>query len=345
MKQAQKASTADNMTYCLHPDRLRKAQEELSLRYGKRYDDYRKNFQLANALRYEPGFPLYLMLEQTYRCNLRCASCVQGYPRLRSRYSTGVTCMPWSLFERVILEGKDYRCPSVSMHVNDEPLLVKDLAKRIAFARKHGYMDILMTTNGLLLNDDKIKEIVDAGVTRVLFSLDACTQKTYEKVRGGKLNKVLRAIAKITEYRKKLGTRLPIIRASFVPTAFNRQELEPFKKTIGRLVDYVDIQPLSVFRRLNTELIPFDAKRITNFCCNQPWSSLVVRANGDVLPCCSFYGPEIVLGNARRESLYTIFNCGFLKRMRKDFKDGRYRLTACAICSKTLYSVNPGERR
>ena len=345
MKKKLPESPNDNITYCFEPLRLMKAEEELTRLYGKRYLEYRKQFQLSNALGYEPRFPLYLMLEQTYRCNLRCGSCVHGHPHLRNRYNPGISCMPWSLFERIILEAELYRCPSLAMHVNDEPLLVKDLGKRIAFARKHGFMDILMTTNGLLLSGDRIKEVIEAGVTRILFSLDACTRETYRKVRGGNLDNVLRAIAGVKKYRNKLRTHLPIIRASFVPTALNRHELESFKIRFAGIADYIDIQPLSVFRKANSGLVPSDAQRVTSFRCSQPWSTLVVRGNGDVLPCCSFYGPRIVLGNAFRDSLYNIFNSGSLKQMRSDFKGGRYRHKACSICSKTMYRVVPERQR
>ena len=75
---------------------------------------------------------------------------MQGHKDFRGEYNfKGV--MPWDLYERIILEGEEHGLPSVSTHNNDEPLLVKDIAKRIKFARDHGVMDVIMTTNGLLL--------------------------------------------------------------------------------------------------------------------------------------------------------------------------------------------------
>ena len=141
-------------------DNLDMAEEELRVQYGDRYTEYREQFQLTGEMKLEPEFPLYIMLEQTYRCNLRCVSCIHGYPALRRQYDIGVSCMPWDLFERIILEGEENNCPSIAMHTNDEPLLINDLSKRIAFAKKHGFMDIIMTTNGILFTEDKIKEIL-----------------------------------------------------------------------------------------------------------------------------------------------------------------------------------------
>jgi MoaA/NifB/PqqE/SkfB family radical SAM enzyme len=84
-------------------------------------------------------------------------SCVHGYPEIRKKYSLGVNCMPWDLYEKIVLEGGENNCPSISTHNNDEPLLIKDLEKRISFAKDHGFMDIIMTTNGVLFTEEKIK--------------------------------------------------------------------------------------------------------------------------------------------------------------------------------------------
>lgn len=341
MKQPQ---TNNNITYYSATGNVISAEKELSGIYGSRYTQYRKEFYLAGNLRYQPRFPLYIMLEQTYRCNLRCASCIHGNPSLRDKFSPGVSCMPWSLFEKIVREGEEYGAPSISMHTNDEPLLVKDLAKRVAFARRHGFMDVILTTNGTLLSDDKIEELVDAGVTRILFSVDAASEATYRRVRGNNLSKVVRAIKKVKEYRKKRKSCLPIVRVSFVPTFLNRHELESFRRKFFGLADYVDIQPLSVISKTSAQLVPSDARRITSLRCNQPYRTLIVRANGDVLPCCSFFGPEIVAGNLRKNSLYRIFNSAFMKELRKDFKIGHYRYRACKNCSQHIYKVNIEEQ-
>ncbi len=322
-------------------DNLDSAEEELRVQYGERYTEYRRQFQLAGEMEYEPDFPLYIMLEQTYRCNLRCVSCIHGYPDLKRQYDLGVSNLPWDIFERIILEGEEHNCPSISMHTNDEPLLIKDLSKRIAFARKHGFMDVIMTTNGILFTEDKIKEVIDAGVTRILFSIDALTEQTYMKVRpGGDLKKVHWAIKGIKEYRENIKSHLPILRASFVPNILNQHEIKPFLKFYSELVDYVDIQPFSAYYDTNSKLVPKGSKRITHFHCNQPWRYLIVRGNGDVLPCCSFYGSEIVVGNIAKSSLYDIFNSDYMRQLRDEFKNGIYRHKACNVCSQSSYTLD-----
>lgn len=317
-----------------------KAEQELESRYGRRYRDYRKQYELASNLKHEFRFPIYIMLEQTYRCNLKCVYCIHGYPHLRKRYDLGVSCMPLDLYKRIILEGEKFGCPSIAMMNNDEPLLVKDLGQRIAFAKRHGFMDIIMTTNGNLMTERNIKEIVDAGITKVLFSIDAATEKTYKKVRvGGNFKKVLWAIEKITLYRRKLKTGLPILRASFVSSSVNQHEIALFIRKFSKIVDYVDVQPFLAYYHANRSFIPNNTPKVSDFHCNQPWRNLIVRGNGDVLPCCSFYGPEIVVGNLYWNSLYEIFNYGLMKQLRIDSKEARYRNVACRECANAFYKL------
>lgn len=317
-----------------------KAEKELAGIYGRRYIDYRRHFKLSGALKYKPPFPIYLMLEQTYRCNLRCPSCIHAYPDLRKRYDLGVSCMPWDMYKKIILEGEEHGCPSMAVMNNDEPLLIRDLAERISYARGHGFMDVIMTTNGNLFTERSIKAVMDAGVTRILFSIDAATEKTYGKVRpGGDMKKVLWAMGQILAYRKERKTNLPILRASFVPSAINQHEVNPFLEKFSGLADYVDIQPFWSYYFVNSDMIPDDTVPIKAFHCNQSWRNLIVRGNGDVLGCCAYYGTELVVGHLRWNSLYEIFNFGLMKQLRQEAKDGVYRNPACRACAETLYRV------
>lgn len=322
-------------------DGIKRAEEELIRIYGERYVHYRREIRLASEMKYEPDFPIYIMMEQTYRCNLRCISCIHGYPEKRKQYDMNISCMPWELYERIVLEGEEHRCPSISTHNNDEPLLVKDIDKRIVFARKHGFMDVIMTTNGVLFTEDKIKQVIDAGITKILFSIDALTEKTYNVVRpGGDLHKVLNALDYILDYREKNNLKLPIVRVSFVPNIYNQHELKPFIEKFSTIVDYIDVQPFCTYYDENTHLIPDGAVHVSGYRCSSPFYCSIVRANGDVLVCPNFYGTERVIGNIYKKPLYEIFNTDNMKRLRQQFKQGIYEDPICAQCVAGIYVIS-----
>lgn len=310
-------------------------------RFGERYEKYRQEYSVAGALEFEPSFPLYIMFEQTYRCNLKCPSCLRGHPELMGRYKHDVPVMPRDLFEQVITEGVAKGLPSVAMHNIDEPLLVKDIAERIRFACEQGVMDIFMTTNGQLLSKDKAEEVCAAGLTHILFSIDAASEEVYSLVRPGSvLSQVEKAIGRIRNWRARMATDLPIIRASFVLSKHNQSEEAAFLEKFGELADYIDVQNFYSVGDVTRDLAPKGHRPVNpdRFLCSEPYRKVIVRANGDVLPCCSVYGYQLVMGNAYKNSIAEIFNGPAMRALRKELREHRYN-AVCAECVGTVYET------
>jgi radical SAM protein with 4Fe4S-binding SPASM domain len=306
--------------------------------YGERYRVYREHYRLAGEYKFEPEFPLYLMLEQSYSCNLKCPSCIHGFPEEKKKFDPEVKIMPRTVFDQIIKEGEANNCPSISFCVNDEPLIVPDLPERVAFAKAHGFMDLFITTNGTFLDLDLAKELIEAGLTRILFSIDAATSETYDKVRPeGDFDRVVRNLEALVEFKNSKGLVLPVIRASFVYSQLNAHERDIFMEKFSPLVDYIEIQGFSSYYDHNTDLIPKESVQVSNFACNEPWRKLIIRADGDVLPCCNFYGYGVVVGNITKKPLKEIFNSRQLQDLRKEFKEGTYSLSPCNACSKSFY--------
>ena len=246
--------------------------------------------------------------------------------------------MPRSVFNQIIAEGERNNCPSISFGVIDEPLIVPGLPERVAHAKEHQFMDIFLKTNGTFLTLDLAKELISAGLTHIFCSIDAATSQTYNKVRpGGDFERVVKNLEALVEYKNSKGLVLPAIRASFVNSQLNAHERDMFREKFSPLVDYIEIQGFSSYYDHNTDLIPEKSVRVTDLACNEPWRKLIIRANGDVLPCCSFYGYEIVVGNIAQTPLKEIFNGKQLRNLRKEFKEGIYCLSPCNACSKSCY--------
>ena len=66
-------------------------------------------------------------------------------------------------------------------------------------------MDIMLNCNGSAITKKKAKQILDSGLTRMRFSLDAFSQETYEKVRVGSipLARVIKNIETFLDERGK----------------------------------------------------------------------------------------------------------------------------------------------
>ena len=329
-------ASQDQLRLSTHKRRALFEKEMRSL-HGERYTQYRRDYKQAGLFEFEPEFPVYVMFEQTYRCNFTCPSCIQGYTSARENFKDDTKRMGIDTFKKVIDECSREKCPSISMHSNDEPLLVKDLEKRIRYAKDSGIMEIIMTTNGSLLTKERFHALVDAGLTNLLFSTDAATPEVYAQTRpGGDFERVVEMMNYIKEYKKENKTSIPYTRASFVQSLLNAHETQAFADKFAHLVDEVEIQGFSSYYHYTDLIKPGDTDTIKDFSCNQPWRTVVIRPNGDVLPCCSFYGYELTVGNINENSLKDIYNSEEMKQMRIEHSQGEYTESACKACARSF---------
>ena len=90
----------------------------------------------------------------------------------------------------------------------------------------------------------KAQQILDSGLTRIRFSLDAFTSETYSKVRVGSipLEKVIKNIEDFLELKEKGNYKLPVVGVSFCKVKQNEHELEQFVNFWQPKVDLVTIQ-------------------------------------------------------------------------------------------------------
>ena len=185
--------------------------DKLASELGEKYVEYRKTFDSVNRFEIETKFPLYLQVELHQICNLRCEMCPITVPEARAKYITD-DHLSWELYEKIILEAEKYDCPSLNPQGTNEPLLYQNLEDHIKFAKKHGFIDIMMNTNATLLSEERSRKILESGLTRLRFSLDAATKETFEKIRvGADYESVMKNIERFVELRDQGGYKLPVI--------------------------------------------------------------------------------------------------------------------------------------
>lgn len=315
------------------------ANELLCSLLGDRFRAYRTQWEQASNCEILTDFPLFLVIEQRYACNLRCIHCVHGYDELKSRSGyDGV--MDDDLYRRVIDEAAGHGCPSLSLNNIDEPSLQRNLPERIRYAADHGILDIMINTNALLLIERVIERVLDSGLTRLLVSMDAVTRETYNRIRiGSNFDKVLANVDTFLNMRAKRNLKLPLLRVSMVRLSFNEHEVAAFVEFWRERADYIAIQefasPEPEWERFQSF---FAASRtvLDEFRCPQPWQRIIVQGDGTVLPCCSQFARELALGNVRTDTLHAIWRSERMDRLRELHKRGQYRGDAtCAKCVST----------
>jgi radical SAM protein with 4Fe4S-binding SPASM domain len=189
-------------------------------------------------------------------------------------------------------------------------------------ARTSGIMDIILTTNGTLLTHKIIDALLAIPITRINISVDAFSEKTYKQVRGGNFRTLVANIEYILQKRKDL----PVIRLTFIDLPANSHEKEKFIAFWKERVDVVDIQKFIDLRNISMK------KNAQPFHCSAPWRIIDIQANGDLVPCNSFFAiPDLIMGNIHNNSIYDIWNSTMFRMFRENLKQGDYA-PSCRLC-------------
>ena len=298
---------------------------------GKKFEEYREKWNAANRFELETDFPLFLHLETSQICNLRCPSCPIGQPEAYTKYISSEKMDP-NLYRKIILEGEKYHCPSMEPQGTNEPFLDPNLEDYIRFAADHGFIDNMLNTNGTLLSEERARKVLKSGITRLRFSLDAATKDTFEKVRlGAKYETTMKNIERFLEIKKQEKYDLPVVGVNFCKTKFNEHEEEAFiEKWIDKVDFFViqDFQPpdldTNYSEYLSSESVFRKNIKESGYNCQQPWQRVLVRSSGEVCPCCAFFSIELSLGNLKDHTIHELWNSKEMRDLRDMHKRGDY---------------------
>jgi MoaA/NifB/PqqE/SkfB family radical SAM enzyme len=184
----------------LEPDKLspeaQRAEEEKNAmrRYFQKPEE-----ELLPIANHEP---VCLYLETTNRCNLLCVTCPRTYEQLEPEAD-----MPWEMFTSLIDQYPNIA--RVVLHGIGEPMLVKDIAQRVAYLKARNIY-VLFNTNGTLLNAANGRALIEAGLDELRVSLDAAESEVYQMVRGKDFfAKIVENVRNFTRMQRELNAPKP----------------------------------------------------------------------------------------------------------------------------------------
>ncbi|MCQ4295326.1 pyrroloquinoline quinone biosynthesis protein PqqE [Pseudomonas stutzeri] len=128
---------------------------------------------------YEPGPPLWLLAELTYRCPLQCPYCSNPLDFARSHEE--LTTAQWI---EVFRQAREMGAAQLGFS-GGEPLVRQDLAELIEAARGLGYYTNLITS-GIGLTEEKIASFAEAGLDHIQISFQAADEEVNNLLAGSK---------------------------------------------------------------------------------------------------------------------------------------------------------------
>ena len=265
-------------------------------------------------------------VESAIACNLKCVMCPWREMAKKVENRGIMTPVVWQAIRPYL-----NRVQSVDFTGGGEPLLQPKLAEWIADASKAG-CETGFLSNGLLLTEEKQKEILAAGINWICISMDGADAEMYNKIRvGSNFERVCENVANIARLRTG---HTPKIMINFVLMDLNAHQMEDMVQLAARLgVDQLNFKQCDVIRgqegkgfglfaseetreirrlqkslekarrlakKLNVETTAFSFTPQELAVCEQdPRDSLFIRYDGTVAPCINLAlgGPTTFLGD------------------------------------------------
>jgi len=256
-----------------------------------------------------------LIIEPTNTCNLRCTFCfvTEGMTREGG-------FMEFDLFKKIIDDSPDLE--HLCMHNWGEPLLHKDIFKMIEYAKNKGVNYVVMNTNGTLLTDKMIDQIVDSKLDIIRFSIDGSAE-TFKRVRGVELKKIEQNINKLKNVKE---IRRPELKMGVVFTIEEDTEgdVEDYITHWEKIVDHVRLQP-KLITSPRTEICPEPF--------GKDYGKLVVLWDGRVIPCCVDYNANLTIGSVQNNTIPNLWKNEKMDLLRKQHLKGQFPDT-CANCNE-----------
>ena len=271
--------------------------------------------------------PFILYFDPASMCNLQCPFCPTGRGKGRKGFK-----MDFETFKHIIDHlGEDVF--HIGFYNWGEPLLNRDFENMIRYLQKY-YISTEVSTNiSLQLSPERIKDIIESGLDKIIFSVDGATQKNYEKYRkNGDLELVFKNMKMFVDEKIKQNSSIELLWRFFV-FKHNENEVELAKQKAAEIgVDIKFASPFvdrnsvtewaSTLKEFPPQLFDFSLDfrtkegqvkslktgtlnneeftrkiKFADSGCDWLWFSGVLNSNGGLAPCCITIGENDDFGN------------------------------------------------
>jgi len=287
------------------------------------------------------NFPLCIDVELTNNCNLHCLFCPTG---------TGASIRNKGFLseKNFIKIMDDLKGHQIGLRFSrwGEPTLHPSIVNFLKMAKENGHL-IHLNTNGQLLNESLIKDLVNLGLDSIKFSFQGTDQKTYQEMRQDSNFNLLVDVIKMT-YKKRGDKLLPYIHISTTTTYETDSEIKRFEDMVEPYCDYVTVGKtklehinINETKNLNenqknilTELKTKESMAEARLkICPEVYGKLSIDWDGQVTACCSDYNREVVIGDISKSTILEIFHNDIIEKYRNILRKREFdKITHCSRC-------------
>lgn len=301
--------------------------------------------------------PVVYNIETTNACNMKCAMCPRTTMMTRpvetmdretflrivgqlKPFSTG----EWSEWEAFV--GKEYGIPKTAMgenhfflyiiprviqlHGYGDPLLDVHMPEYIKILSEKGFQSYF-SCNPANINLGKTIAMFENGLNYIKYSIESVDDSRHKQIRGEASNfsESFKNISRLLEIKREKGHKTTIIITMLNLNMVDQKREYALLKEAFKGLDvyiYLKSEDQQWYRK---DFHGTESVHWSEFC-KHPWMSMTIKSNAEAVMCMEDYDNEIILGNAKNQSLGDIWNGGKYKKFRED----HFNVTAGLKCTE-----------
>ena len=245
-------------------------------------------------------------------------------------------------------EGERLKVLKLSLY--GEPFTHPEFCEMLRIAKESEIAErIETTTNASLITEAVAEKLVEYGIDYIRVSIYGGNQKRYEEVTNTEnvdIETIYENLNRIQKIKKERGVNKPFVSAKMLDTFTeeNQEFLDRFSKVADEV--YID-KPHnwvaheeksfigSLYRKEQEDALKKDLEKTMSerIACPMPFTTLAVRSDGAVSPCCVDWIGGTNLGNLLEENIKDIWNGEAMYQFRKmQLENRRWENASCKNC-------------
>ncbi len=296
--------------------------------------------------------PYTVLIEPSNYCNFRCVSCFQSL-RNDNYISEHRGIMDLNMYVDIIDQLKNWEGDKIKvlkLSLYGEPMTNKDFVEMLRIAKEADVAErIETTTNASLISTEIAEKLVDYEIDYIRVSIYGASQKRYEAVTGcanADMNQIITNLRQIKDLKKEKGKSKPFVSAKMLDTY--SLENDEFLRIFSEAADEVYIDKPhnwvasdeksfigSLYDATQEDALKEDLRKTykKRIACPMPFTTIAIRCDGEVSPCCVDWIGGTNLGNIKDHGLKEIWNGDNMYEFRKmQLENRRNENSSCRNC-------------
>ena len=294
--------------------------------------------------------PFTVLIEPSSLCNFRCIQCFQSI-KTESYFTRNLQNMPMARFQRVIEQLRQWPGPRLrvlKLSLYGEPLVSPDFPAMLALAKQADIAErIETTTNATLLTPEIADSMVRHGLDYLRVSIYATRQDRHQVVTGSKfdIDRIRTNLLHLQDAKRRAGVDRPFVSCKMLDEFSD--ENDRFIQMYGNIADEVYLDKPHRWIKVDgidfienfyedkaqsalSDLATHSSPRIA---CPMAFTTMAVRSNGAVSPCCVDYIGGTNIGHVDVESLQAVWESNkWLDFQKMQLQNRKHENTSCARC-------------